>query len=60
MAEIDNTIKYVCELYLAIADQLLSKPEGVVPQELDDHELFKLLSNFYLEPVSDKSEFLMI
>ena len=48
MAEIEPTLYYVCDFYLNIADQLLSQPEGVVPRELPDRELFSLLSDFYL------------
>nr|AYC63954.1 Protochlorophyllide reductase iron protein subunit [Flabellia petiolata] len=40
----------VCDFYLNIADQLLSAPEGVVPKELLDGDLFSLLSDFYLNP----------
>ncbi len=50
MAESEPSLHYVCDFYLNIADQLLSQPEGVVPQELPDRELFSLLSNFYLNP----------
>ena len=40
----------MCEYYLNVADQLLSRPEGVVPKEVEDRELFRLLSDFYLNP----------
>lgn len=50
MAESENSLNYVCDFYLNIADQLLSQPEGVVPKELGDRELFSLLSDFYLNP----------
>jgi light-independent protochlorophyllide reductase subunit L len=43
----------VCDYYLNIADQIIAKPEGVVPNEAADRELFSLLSDFYLTP-SDK------
>jgi len=43
-----NSLNYFCEFYLNIADQLLAKPEGVVPQEVEDRQLFRLLSDFYL------------
>ena len=49
MAETDSSLNYLCELYLNIADQLLARPEGVVPYEVEDRKLFRLLSNFYLE-----------
>jgi light-independent protochlorophyllide reductase subunit L len=48
MAELEPNLTYICDFYLNIADQLLSHPEGVIPIELDDRELFTLLSTFYL------------
>ena len=36
-------------------DQLLSNPEGVVPQELGDRELFQLLSDFYLNSPTENN-----
>nr|YP_010261142.1 photochlorophyllide reductase subunit L [Cephaleuros karstenii]UIB39083.1 photochlorophyllide reductase subunit L [Cephaleuros karstenii] len=48
-------IKYVCDFYLNIADQLLAQPEGVVPSPLSDREIFQLLSNFYLESGSNST-----
>lgn len=42
-----NTHSYICNFYLNIADQLLTEPEGVIPRELSDKELFTLLSDFY-------------
>jgi light-independent protochlorophyllide reductase subunit L len=48
LAENNSTIETICAYYLNIADQLLTEPEGVVPRELDDRELFSLLSTFYL------------
>eukprot|EP00929_Paragymnodinium_shiwhaense_P020137 TRINITY_DN1351_c0_g1_i2.p2 TRINITY_DN1351_c0_g1~~TRINITY_DN1351_c0_g1_i2.p2 ORF type:complete len:410 (+),score=104.73 TRINITY_DN1351_c0_g1_i2:76-1305(+) len=50
MAEKEPSLKYVCDYYLNIADQILANPEGVVPQEVPDRELFSLLSDFYLTP----------
>jgi len=50
MAEKEPSLKYVCDYYLNIADQLLAGPEGVVPNEVPDRELFSLLSDFYLTP----------
>jgi len=41
-------VSYVCDYYLNIADQILAKPEGVIPKESADRELFTLLSDFYL------------
>jgi light-independent protochlorophyllide reductase subunit L len=50
MAEGDPSLNYVCNYYLNIADQILSRPEGVVPKDAQDRELFTLLSDFYLNP----------
>jgi light-independent protochlorophyllide reductase subunit L len=44
----DSPLDYICSYYLNIADILLTEPEGVVPRELSDRDLFKLLSDFYL------------
>jgi light-independent protochlorophyllide reductase subunit L len=51
MAELDPSLNYVCDYYLNIADQILARPEGVVPNDAPDRELFSLLSDFYLNPV---------
>jgi light-independent protochlorophyllide reductase subunit L len=48
IADTDQTVQTICDYYLNIADQLLTEPEGVIPRELEDRELFSLLSNFYL------------
>ena len=48
-------LDYVCDFYLNIVDQLLVSPEGVVPHELGDRELFKLLSDFYLQSPENNS-----
>jgi light-independent protochlorophyllide reductase subunit L len=48
MAENDSSLYYICDFYLNIADQLLTEPEGVIPRELSDRDLFNLLSDFYL------------
>lgn len=48
MAEQDSSLHYICNFYLNIADEILSKPEGVVPNEVFDRDLFTLLSDFYL------------
>eukprot|EP00850_Spirogloea_muscicola_P024162 SM000460S16113 [mRNA] locus=s460:14568:16093:- [translate_table: standard] len=56
MAESEPNLRYVCEFYLNIADQILSQPEGVVPKEVPDRELFSLLSDFYLNPTSSGIE----
>ena len=50
MAENDPSLQYVCNYYLNIADQILALPEGVVPNESLDRDLFSLLSDFYLNP----------
>nr|YP_009472689.1 protochlorophyllide reductase iron protein subunit [Codium arenicola]ARO74357.1 protochlorophyllide reductase iron protein subunit [Codium arenicola] len=52
LAESFLNLNYICDFYLNIVDQLLSIPEGVIPIELNDQQLFKLLSDFYL---TDKS-----
>jgi light-independent protochlorophyllide reductase subunit L len=52
MAESDPSLNYVCDYYLNIADQILSRPEGVVPNDSPDRELFTLLSDFYLNPAT--------
>nr|YP_009130481.1 photochlorophyllide reductase subunit L [Bryopsis plumosa]CEO91011.1 photochlorophyllide reductase subunit L [Bryopsis plumosa] len=48
LSEQEKQLNYVCDFYLNIGDQLLSNPEGVVPKELADKQLFQLLSDFYL------------
>lgn len=55
MAESDLALNYVCDYYLNIADQLLAEPEGVIPRELGDRELFSLLSDFYLNLNNNQS-----
>nr|YP_009582655.1 protochlorophyllide reductase ATP-binding subunit [Selaginella lyallii]QBL02086.1 protochlorophyllide reductase ATP-binding subunit [Selaginella lyallii] len=50
MVESQPYLDYVCDFYLDVADQLLSQPEGVVPKEVSDRELFSLLSDFYSNP----------
>ena len=32
----------ICEKYLNIADQLLARPEGVVPREIEDQKVFQI------------------
>ncbi|MGA9382352.1 MAG: ferredoxin:protochlorophyllide reductase (ATP-dependent) iron-sulfur ATP-binding protein, partial [Phormidium sp.] len=49
-AEKDPSLNYVCDYYLNIADQILARPEGVVPNDSPDRDLFALLSDFYLNP----------
>jgi light-independent protochlorophyllide reductase subunit L len=65
MAEKESNLYYLCDYYLNIADQLLANPEGIVPHELDDRELFNLLSTFYLQKsttseVSVDPEFILV
>jgi light-independent protochlorophyllide reductase subunit L len=55
MAESDPSLNYVCDYYLSIADQVLAAPEGVVPNEAQDRDLFSLLSDYYLNPPADKA-----
>lgn len=55
MAESDSSLNYICDYYLNIADHLLTEPEGVIPRELGDRELFSLLSDFYLS-ASDSTQ----
>ncbi|GAB4218543.1 MAG: ferredoxin:protochlorophyllide reductase (ATP-dependent) iron-sulfur ATP-binding protein [Synechococcales cyanobacterium] len=47
MAETDPDLEPVCQYYLNIADHLLAQPEGIVPKDAQDRELFTLLSDFY-------------
>lgn len=50
MSQHDSSLSYICDYYLNIADQLIAQPEGVIPKESADRELFTLLSDFYLKP----------
>ncbi|MGP0129156.1 MAG: ferredoxin:protochlorophyllide reductase (ATP-dependent) iron-sulfur ATP-binding protein [cyanobacterium endosymbiont of Rhopalodia musculus] len=50
MLDKNPSLEYICHYYLNIADQLLAMPEGVVPNSVQDRELFTLLSDFYLNP----------
>lgn len=54
MAEQDNSLSFICDFYLNIADQILSKPEGVLPSEMIDRDFFSLISNAYLK--DDKNQ----
>nr|YP_009426135.1 protochlorophyllide reductase ATP-binding subunit [Diplaziopsis cavaleriana]ASU94767.1 protochlorophyllide reductase ATP-binding subunit [Diplaziopsis cavaleriana] len=54
MAECQPNLNFVCDFYSNIADQTLSKPEGIIPREIPDRELFSLLSDFYLNPNSGR------
>ncbi len=63
MAEKAPHLQSVCDYYLNIADQILARPEGVVPQDAPDRELFNLLSDFYLNPpttAQPQGELLMV
>ena len=63
LAESNSKLEDICDFYLNIADQILSRPEGVVPQELMDQQLFSLLSDFYLNKFSEQksqSDFLIL
>lgn len=63
MAEKASHLQPVCDYYLNIADQILARPEGVVPQDAPDRELFNLLSDFYLNPpatAQPQGELLMV
>lgn len=55
MADLEYELSYICEYYLNIADQLIAEPEGVIPSESPDRELFSLLSDFYLNPQQTKN-----
>lgn len=57
MMESEPSLSYVCGYYLNIVDQILAKPEGVIPKEAEDRELFSLLSDFYLNTSSKGQEF---
>ena len=54
MAESEPALDFVCDYYLNIADQILAAPEGVVPNEAQDRDLFSLLSDYYLNPPAEK------
>ena len=56
MAEKSKDLIYVCNYYLNIADQLIARPEGVIPKESSDRDLFDLLSDFYLNPSKNIQE----
>ncbi len=55
LAESNSSLYHVCQYYLNIADHLLSMPEGVIPKELEDQKLFKLLSDFYLNKKTENT-----
>ena len=65
LAESNKNLTYICDFYLNIVDQLLVSPEGVIPIELGDKVLFKLLSDCYLNVLNEKehlenTDFLLI
>jgi light-independent protochlorophyllide reductase subunit L len=49
-------LKWPNWINLNIADQLIANPEGVVPKEAADRELFSLLSDFYLNPTTKEKQ----
>ena len=53
-------MKYVCNYYLNIADQVLAGPEGVVPQEVPDREVFSLRSDVHPTPGAEAGEELSV
>lgn len=55
LSETEPALQTICDYYLNIADQLLTYPEGVIPRELEDRELFSLLSDFYLTATSGQT-----
>jgi light-independent protochlorophyllide reductase subunit L len=55
MADKDPSLNSVTQYYLNIADALLSMPEGIVPQDAPDRDLFTLLSDFYGNYQAEKS-----
>ena len=62
LAESDPQLGLVCDFYLSVADQLLANPEGVVPQELNDENLYRLLAaNDQVETESSSNlDFMMV
>eukprot|EP01023_Acetabularia_acetabulum_P040782 TRINITY_DN395_c0_g1_i14.p2 TRINITY_DN395_c0_g1~~TRINITY_DN395_c0_g1_i14.p2 ORF type:complete len:337 (-),score=31.58 TRINITY_DN395_c0_g1_i14:1585-2595(-) len=55
IAESEKALNIICDFYLNIADQLICLPEGVIPNELADRQLFNLLSTCYLDQTSNVS-----
>jgi len=56
LAELNADLNYICDFYLNIVDQLLSNPEGVIPNELNDKCLFQLLSTCYLNQTNENTQ----
>jgi light-independent protochlorophyllide reductase subunit L len=56
MAETEPMLDEVAQYYLNIADQLLALPEGVVPDDAPDRDLFSLLSDYYLNPTDNTAK----
>nr|YP_009692061.1 protochlorophyllide reductase iron protein subunit [Microrhizoidea pickettheapsiorum]QEG77690.1 protochlorophyllide reductase iron protein subunit [Microrhizoidea pickettheapsiorum] len=52
LAENESDLDYLCEYYLSIADQLLAQPEGVIPNEISDRDIFQILSHFEVGDLS--------
>nr|YP_009559703.1 protochlorophyllide reductase ATP-binding subunit [Lycopodium clavatum]AZU95755.1 protochlorophyllide reductase ATP-binding subunit [Lycopodium clavatum] len=48
MVESQPYLNHVCDFYLNTADQVLAQPEGIIPKEVSDREIFSLLSDSYL------------
>lgn len=46
-------LNHVRDFHPGIADQLSSRPEGIVPKEVPDRESSSLPSDFYSDPVGD-------
>lgn len=55
MAERDPDLEPICQYYLNIADQLLAQPEGIVPSDAQDRELFTLLSDYYSDYQTERT-----
>jgi light-independent protochlorophyllide reductase subunit L len=56
MAQKDESLTYLCDRYLFMADQLATWPEGVVPTEVEDRDLFTYLSSPHHGPVSNSRQ----
>ncbi len=57
MAEQDSALSFPCHFYSNIADQVISKPEGMVPTNSAYREIFNLLTDFYLNPPKTDTNF---
>lgn len=54
LAETKTEICRICDYYLNIADQLIIQPEGVIPHELDERKIFRLLADFSADRCSNR------